>query len=211
MTKNKIIFVLAIGLMLSPIASFAAAKSSTPTKIDPKTFEALMKKDPEAAKLKLQKEISDMLQKKIEDRSLQIAEKVSKDISSVKTTPSKTAQKNLKTTIEKIYDKIDDKLSKLSILDSRISLKMNAFEAEGKDVSKMIDQYDTAKTALIDARTEASSAKNVAFTQISIQTSKEELRSLVKMAEDKIKAAGEEYKKLLPLFTKLEGDNSVKN
>ena len=211
MTKNKIIFVLAIGLILSPATSLVAAKSTQPEKIDPKTFEALAKKDPEAAKLKMQQDIKNRLQKKIEERSLQIAEKVSKDTTSIKTIPGKTAQKNLKTTIEKIYDRIENNLSELSILDSRISLKINAFEKEGKDISKIIDQYDTAKTALGDARTEASSAKNVAFTQISIQTSKEELRSLVKMAEDKIKAAGEEYRKLLPLFTKLEGDNSIKN
>ncbi len=211
MIKNKIILILGVGLMLSPVTSWAAAKSVTPTKMDPKNLEVLMKKDPEALKLKIQKDINDRLKKRIEERSLQIAEKVSKDISSVKIKPGAVAQKNLKTTIEKIYDEVENKFSKLSIIDSRLSLKINAFEQEGKNVAEIRDQYDTAKTALGNARIEIDSTKNVAFTQIGIQTSKEELRSLVKMAEEKIKLAGEEYRKLLPMFAKLEGDNSIKN
>ena len=213
MIKNKIIFVLAIGLMFSPFTSLVAVEKidEAAVKTIPKISQAEMKKNAEAYNAKVKKELLDNLKNSVKTRELEIAKTLSKDIASKKIKLEAKAQERIRVIVNKIYTKINAQLSGLSILDNIISLKINGFEQTDKDVTALKAQYTIAKAALEKARVESISTSTVFSSEILLEISKEDIRSLVKTTEESIKNAGGEYKKLLPLFTKLESDNSTKN
>lgn len=205
MMKNKIIFVLAIGLMFSPFASLVAVETidTTAVKTIPKVSDAEMKKNADALNAQVLKEQIDNLRNSVQARGLEIAKTLSWDTTNKKIKLEVKAQERVRVIMNKIYTKINDQLSKLSILDNRMSSKINAFEQEGKDVTTLKAQYTIAKAAIEKARVESISTSTVFSSEISLEISKEDIRSLVKTTEESIKTAGGEYKKLLPLFTKL--------
>ena len=68
---------------------------------------------------------------------------------------------------------------------------------EGKDVSKIEDQYKIAELELTRAKAGVVVASTLSVKQIMSSTSKGVIRDLVKETEDTIKNAGEAYKKTL--------------
>ena len=211
MIKNKIIFIFSVGLILSPLTSLVAVEKVNTTTTQAATSpEPKTDKKVEAIKEKLKKDIDDRFNKNVKERIIKIADEISKDTTSKKIKLSEKSQNNLKSILNKIYNKFNNQINSLSIIDNKMSLKINDLEKEGKEVKAIRDQYDTAKTALINARIEVLAANNFAFEQTSKETAKETMRILVKKSEDSIRTAGEEYKKLIPLFAKLEGNNAIK-
>lgn len=209
MQKNKIILMLAILFLFSPFASLVAVETidTTAIKTTTKISESEIKKNADALKAQVLKERTDNLRNSLKIRELEIAKTLSRDTTNKKIKLEAKAQERIRVIINKIYTKINNQLSKLSILGARMSLKINAFEQEGKDVTALKAQYIIAKAAIEKARVESISTNTVFSSEISLEISKEDIRSLVKTTEESIRTAGGEYKKLLPLFAKLEGNN----
>lgn len=211
MQKNKIILVLAIGLMFSPVFSLKAVETTT---VNTNTTTQVKIKDQakDATKIaelkaKLMKE-TDALRKNLETRKTEIEKKITEKKDSVKKKLEVKSQEKVKTTLEKIYNKFDAQMGKLSSVDAKLFAKLALFEKEGRDVSQAKAQYAIAKASLDKTRVEIIAARTVAVNQTSKETAKETMRDLVKNTETSIKATAEEYRKLLPLLAKVEGDNS---
>jgi len=216
MQKNKIILVLALGMMLSPLFVINGELTTTTTaNTNVNTQTQNIKRDPiqekaklEEMKAKLMKE-TEILRKNLETRKAEIEKKINDNRVEKKVRLESKAQEKVKVILEKIYNKLNEQLGKLSRVDVKLSLKINAFEKEGRDVSLAKAQYTIAKTALEKARVEILAERMIAVNQVTLQTSKGTIRELVKTAEESIRTAGAEYRKILPLLAKVEGDNSV--
>jgi len=214
MHKNKIVLMLALGLMISPFFAVQAVVT-TDTKIPPvKSRDAIVaelkakikkepntvKIDPETLKVNLMKE-TDAIKKNIETSNVETTKVIEGTKDSAKTKLAVKAQKNVNTLLEKIYNNLNSGIQKLKTVDSKIFAKINTAEKAGLNVTRIKDQYTIAKTALDKANADILSTKMSATEQINQETSKETLRALVKTAEDSIKAAGVEYQKIIPLIT----------
>lgn len=185
MTKNKIILMLAMGLLFSPFMS-VKAETATPTEIA-------------GLKAKLMKE-TEVIKKDLEAKKLEIQNKIAERKDVVKKRLEVKAQERIKITLDRIYNKLNIQLNKLEAVDVKISTKITALEKEGKDVIAVRAQYDIAKQALDKAKGELSATRMVGSEEITKETSKEALRETVKTAEDTIRAIGAEYRKVLPLL-----------
>jgi hypothetical protein len=141
------------------------------------------------------------LKTNIEARKAEIEKKIAAKKDEIKTKLAAKAQERIKKLLENIYGKLNNKIEKLSEIDAKILAKINTAEVNGVNVAAAKVQYTVAKAALDKAIVDLSATKTASIDQTSIQTSKDALRSLVKTAEDSIKAAGAEYRKIIPLIT----------
>lgn len=216
MQKNKIVLVLALGMMLSPLFVINGEVTTTTTaNTTVNTQNQNIKRDPIQEKAKLEEMKAklmietEILRKNLETRKTEIEKKINDNRVEKKVRLELKAQERVRIILEKIYNKLNDQLGKLSQVDVKLLLKINAFEKEGRDVSLVKAQYTIAKTALDKAKSEILTATMISADQITKETSKETIRELVKTAEESIRTAGAEYRKILPLLAKVEGDNSV--
>jgi hypothetical protein len=141
------------------------------------------------------------LKANIDAKKAEITKQIANKKDEIKKKLDTKAQEKVKTNLDKIYTNLSGKITKLSEIDAKILVKINADKTAGVDTTKALAQYTIAKTALDKAITNVSATKTISIDQTSIQTSKETLRALVKTAEDSIKNAGVEYRKIVPLTT----------
>jgi hypothetical protein len=103
--------------------------------------------------------------------------------------------------IENIFKHLTAQLNNLVAFDKRVADKINARKAAGADMTTATAQYAVAQKALEKAKTDVVAAQAFSLDQtVASSTSKTALHGLVKTAEDSIKAAGAEYRKILPMF-----------
>lgn len=213
MQKNKIILVLALGMMFTPLFVTKAVETTTSVKtLTPNTANILQAEQNRITMIKAQlaKE-ADAVKQKIENRKSEI-EKTITDIKDVtkKKLDLKT-QQSVRTIIEKIYSNLNAQISKINKVDAKISEKINNLEKKGQNTPEIRAQYQIAKTSLQKTEAETVTTIMILIEQTSKETSKEALRVVVKIAEEGIRDTAREYRKILPLLAKAEGDNSIKN
>ena len=282
MKKNKIVFVLAFGLLISPLLTLQAVETtSTGTKPDIKTIRDGFKEnvknikadakqkagaikedfknkkkdiinatqqERDAAKQEIQKKIKDIqdsttltieqkatqikalrdenaknvkveidqkkaeikasiekrtaeLKTNIDTKKAEITKQIAAKKDEIKKKLDTKAQEAVKTNLDKIYTNLSSKITKLSEIDAKILVRINADKTKGLDTTKAEAQYKIAKAALDKAITDVAATKTVSIDQTSIKTSKDTLRALVKTPQDSIKNAGEEYRKIIPFLS----------
>ena len=141
------------------------------------------------------------LKTNIEARKAELEKKIIAKKDEIKKKLESKAQERIKKLLDNIYGKLNNKIEKLSEIDAKILAKINTAEVNGVNIAAAKAQYTVAKAALDKAIVDLSATKTASIDQTAIQTSKDTLRSLVKTAEDSIKAAGAEYRKIIPLIT----------
>lgn len=110
------------------------------------------------------------------------------------------AKERVKALLENIFKKLNGQIEKLSNIDKKIGEKISSLSSSGVDVTAMQAQYVIAQTALAKAKVDVAATSSLSIDQTDASTSKETLRSLVKTAEESIRAAGKEYKKVIPML-----------
>lgn len=237
MQKNKIVLVLALGMILSPVFALQAEDVSSSVSADAnvqvQTNNDIIKNSLESRKAIINN-AKDIINKKIEDiktirdatiadlkanieqrvaalktnieaRKAEFEKKITAKKDEIKTKLATKAQERIKKLLDNIYGKLDKKIEKLGEVDAKILAKINTAEVNGVNITAIKAQYTIAKAALDKAIVDVSAAKTASINQTTIQTSKDALRSLVKIAEDSIKAAGAEYRKIIPLIMPATG------
>lgn len=213
MTKNKIILVLALLLILSPLSTVKAVETATGTASTSVTTapqniqdSAQEKKRLEEMKARLKIE-TEIMKKNLEDRKIEL-EKMITATNTGKTKKLDAApREKVQNLLKNIFTKLNAKLTSLTQIDYKISTKIDRIEKKGVDVTEIKAQYKIAKDLLFKANSDALAARMTAIDQTMVETTKETMRALVKSAEESIKTAGGEYRKILPMLAKLEGDN----
>jgi len=195
MQKNKIVSILILGMMLSPIFVIQAVEVPTVKNIHPEDKAKL-----EALTAKLKQETA-VFKNNIETSKTEIGQKIEATKDAAKTKLAVKSQEKVKSILDDIYNKLNEKVMKLSQVSLRIEAKIKESEAKGVDVTQAKNQFQIAKDALSKASANLFATKSTAEGQVLIETSKETLRSMVKMSEDSIKSAAAEYRKILPLIT----------
>lgn len=117
-----------------------------------------------------------------EERRIRLAEKAKTQVQEV---------------IARIFKNLNDRIEKLSNIDARIATKLSELQASGTDLSSTTPLFVIAQSDLSKAKTDIAAAKAAADEQVATTTSKEAIRSFVKIAEESIKTAGEAYRKVL--------------
>ena len=202
MKKNKIVLILAIGVMLSPLAVLNAAVApvnNTGEKVYPAVVKTQAELDAMRAKLMVETDIiknnigvsKTVIEKSLLDVKNQIIKKLSSD-----------TQDKIRVILDKIFNKMNTQIGTLSQVDTKINTNINSLNKEGVNVASAKAQYIIARAALDKATADVLAARTIASEQLSVGTSKEAIRSLVKTAEDSIKNAGSEYMKIIPLISK---------
>lgn len=110
------------------------------------------------------------------------------------------AQERVKNSLMNIFKNLNNQINRLSKVDVKIGEKIKALKETGADTSAQEAQYAKAQTALAKAKIDVEAANSASIDQTSTTTSKEAIRSLVKVAEDSIKLAGKEYMKIIPML-----------
>lgn len=206
MQKNKIILILAMGLLFSP---FIGVKAETVAPTDttsvngettsPTKGTAAEKAKIAGLKAKLMKE-TEVIKKELEAKKLEMQNKIAEKKDVLKKRLEVKSQEKVRLALDRIYNKLNIQLSKIEAVDVKISTKIAAFEKESKDVTAAKAQYEIAKQALDKAKEELSATRMVGAEEITKETSKEALRETVKTAEETVRAIGREYRKILPLL-----------
>ncbi|MFA6355458.1 MAG: hypothetical protein WCW65_03475 [Candidatus Paceibacterota bacterium] len=199
MIKNKIILILVIGIIFSPLFILNAAEPINKT-----TAININEAD-----VQLQKE-QKIMKGSVEIRKAILKTKINERKNEKKTTLKIEAQRRIKVLLDKIFVNLNDRLGKIVILDYNFSAKIATFEKEGKDLSEIKTEYNIAKLELTRAQASISAALILSVEQIKAGTSKGVIRDLVKATQESIKTAGDAYLKLLPLLIKIEGSNKTK-
>jgi hypothetical protein len=240
MTKNKIVLVLMLGMILSPIYVLKAEdstsvnttgnievqknndiiKNSTEQRnaikttakkyIDQKLGEIKTMRDETIANLKTNVEQRvTALKVNIAAKKSEVEKKIAAKKDEVKIKLATKAQDRVKKLLENIYGNLNGKITKLSEIDVKILAKINTAEINGTNVTAPKAQYVIAKASLDKAIVDVNATKAASIDQTSIKTSKDAIRLLVKTAEDSIKTAGAEYRKIIPLITPVISDTKV--
>ena len=149
------------------------------------------------------------LKNNIEARKIDIKKIISEKKDIIKKKLATKNQEKVKAMLEKIYTNLDSRIEKLTSVDIKILAKINDSATKGIDVTVSKAQYTIARTALDKAITDIAATKAVSIDQTKVQTSKEAIRALVKTAEDSIKIAGTEYRKIIPLIIPGESATGV--
>lgn len=201
MKKNKIILVLALGLLLSPMFVINA--------------EVEVKRDPikEKAKIeemtaKLMKE-TEIMRSNLTSTKTLIEKKITDTKGEIKTKLEIKSQEKVKSVLESIFNKMNVQISKLSQVDTKMSAKIAELEKAGVNVTNAKAQYVIAKATLDKTIAEVTAIRMVAIDQVGVETSKGTLRGLVKQAEESMKATGKEYMKVVPLIAQIKNDKVV--
>ncbi|MFA6392617.1 MAG: hypothetical protein WCW54_00825 [Candidatus Paceibacterota bacterium] len=212
MKKNKIILVLALGLLLSPM--FAVKAEVATTTNTPPTPEGV-KRDPIKDKAKIE-ELTTKLMKETEImknnltvKKALIEKKITDTKGEIKTKLETKSQEKVKLALESIFNKINVQIGKLSQVDMKISAKIAELEKAGINVTNAKAQYTIAKASLDKTTAEVIATRMIAIDQVGVETSKGVLRDLVKQAEESMKATGKEYMKVIPLISQIKNDKVV--
>jgi len=206
MIKNKIILTLIIGSLFSPLFAVNAVEN-TNKKVAPTTTNNTVA---EKAKPELT-EAQKVERGSIEIRTMLLNKKIDERKNEKKITLSAKSKNVILPLMAKIYKNLDEKVKKIEAIDLKISTRIEILKKEGKDVSKIEAQYNIAKLELTRAKAGVLAASTLSVKQIMAGTSKGVIRDLVKETENNIKNAGDAYRKMLPMFAQLEGNNSIKN
>lgn len=214
MKKNKIILVLALGSLLSPMFVIKAeVATGTTTNVTPTSVE--VKRDPikDKAKIeeltaKLMKE-TEIMRNNLAVKKAEIEKKITDTKGEIKTKLEIKSQEKVRATLESIFNKINVQIGKLSQVDTKISAKIAELEKAGVNVTNAKAQYAIAKASLDKTIAEVTAIRMVAIDQVGVETSKGTLRGLVKQAEESMKATGKEYMKVVPLIAQIKNDKVV--
>jgi len=211
--KNKIILVLTLGMMLSPILALQAAGATNTTKANthtqnntqPNTIENknAIKVTPaelEALKAQLMKG-TDAFKKDLDAKKITLGQQISADKTAAKIKLTAKAQEKVISALDSIYTKLNTQIEKLSQVDIKILNKIDTAESKGSNVVQAKAQYTIAKAAIDKATADIIASRTVAVDQTNTATSKEALRTLVKSSQDSIQVAGDESRKLLSLIS----------
>jgi len=212
MKKNKIILILVFGtIVFSPLFIIQAATSDTitTTSLQKATDLEIKKAKEEAVKKMKEKEIE--ANKNTELRKKEIEKRIKENNQEEKTILKLKKLENVKSLLEKIFNQLLDKQLKLTEVDKKISAMIKTSKDEGKDVSLLENEYKIVKMNFEKAKGDIFETRIITMEQIKVATSKSVLRDMIKTSEDKLKAIGAEYRKLIPMLAKLEGDNSINN
>jgi hypothetical protein len=241
MDKNKILVMVALGLVLSPALAFGALDTSVYTEantradIELKPGMVLPRKNaadgegqpkpgmirtgvganlkaevsPEQMELRLKERQKMMDTLKASDakieagaaaRKKEILTRLQALKAAAKTKLQAQGQARVKIALGEIFMRFSNAIDKLTQVDERISAKITALQTAGTDVTTLQAAYVSAHALLVKAKVDVTATQTLASDQTAIETSKEAFRALIKTAEDSIKAAGEAYRKILPLM-----------
>jgi hypothetical protein len=210
MEKNKLILMLAIGTLLTPVLSLQAVENiSTTTAVQTQNTTKVpvldkAKMDQLKAKLMLE---TKAIKGNLDIQKTEIEKLLADKKGEVKTRIAIAYQEKVRTLVDNIFNKFNSKTSKLSEIDAKVSTKMNTLEKSGVNLSEARAQYAIAKASLDKTISEVMAIRIVLMEQITTDTSKGTFRDLVKKAEESMQATGKEYNKIIPLI--VSRDNKV--
>lgn len=210
MERNKIILMLAIGTLLTPVLSLQAVentKATTTVQTQNTTkVPTIDKAKMEELRAKLMIETK-ALKNNFDIQKTEIEKLLAEKKGETKSKLVIKSQEKVRTILDNIFNKFNAQLGKLSGVDSKISIKINALEKSGVNVSAAKTQYAIAKASLDKTTAEVMAIRMVLTEQITINTSKGTFRDLVKKVEESMKTTGKEYNKIIPLV--VSRDNKV--
>jgi len=211
MTKNKIVLVLALLLILSPLFTVKAVEpttADTSVTTAPQTVKdpAQEKKRLEEMKARLKIE-TEIMKKNLEDKKAELEKKIASTNTGKTKKLDAAPREKVQNLLKNISTKLNAKVASLTKTDYKISTKIDRLEKKGGDVAAIKAQYEIAKDLLFKANSDVLAARMTAIDQTMVETTKETMRALVKSAEESIKKAGDAYRKLLPMIAK-ENDKS---
>ncbi len=147
------------------------------------------------------RENNEAFKKLMETRKEELAKKFAPKKGEKKVKLKDDKKEKVRIALENIFKHLTAQLNNLVSLDKRIADKINARKTAGTDVTAASAQYTVAQTALEKAKTDVAAAQALSIDQsVASTTSKTALHGLVKVAEDSLKAAGGEYRKIIPLL-----------
>jgi len=214
MERNKLILMLAIGTLLTPVLTIQAAVTTATTKVNTtaeiqsttKTPVVLDKAKMDQLKAKLMLETK-AIKSNLDIQKAEIEKLLANKKGDAKTRIAIASQEKVRTLVDNIFNKFNSKISKLSEVDVKVSTKINTLEKSGVNLSEAKAQYVIAKASLDKTTSEVMAIRMVLMEQITTDTSKETFRDLVKKAEESMQATGKEYNKIIPLI--VSRDNKV--
>ncbi|MES3005614.1 MAG: hypothetical protein V4664_01560 [Patescibacteria group bacterium] len=133
----------------------------------------------------------------IEARQAELKTKIKSIIAEKKTKLEDAARERAMKHLKSIFNNLTARISRLQNADQKLATRINEATTAGANMSTTTSLYTIAQTSLEKARTDVEAARAAVSEEISLETSKEVLRTLVKTAEDSIKIAAEAYKKTL--------------
>lgn len=213
MQKNKIIFILAVGLLLFPLLKIQAKENEPNTENIKRVVNTITSKERERVSEIREKLMSEtaIFKDKLEVRKAELEKKMSERKSEIKKKLEIKSQQKVKTLLDNIYNKLNNKINKLNQIDAKILAKIILLEKNEVDVTGIKSQYNISKSALEKARADLLASREVSASQITAETTRGSLRTLVKEAEDSIKSAANEYKKIIPLIAVINEKEVEKN
>jgi hypothetical protein len=147
------------------------------------------------------RENNEAFKKLMETRKEELAKKFAPKKGEKKVKLKDENKEKIRIALENIFKHLTAQLTNLVAFDKRVAEKINARKTAGVDVTAAAAQYTVAQTALEKAKTDVAAAQALSIDQaVASSTSKTALRGLVKVAEDSLKAAGGEYRKIIPLL-----------
>lgn len=149
------------------------------------------------------------VQTEIDARKKEVTQKVAGLRAEVKVKLDVNAQDRVKKLLGNIFNMFTNQIDRLTKVDARIGEKIASMKASDVDVTAAEAQYIKAEAALAKAKIDVAATNSASIDQTSATTSKEELRALVKIAEDSIKACGKEYMQILSMLPEKNTDTKV--
>ncbi len=205
MQRNKIILALAIGTILSPVITIQAVETTSTIKVNATTQSQNIIKNPTADKAKIEElrarlmVETKILKENLDIQKIGIEKLLAERKGEIKTRLVLQSQEKVRVILDNIFNKFNNQLGKLSEVDIKISAKINALEKTGVNVSAAKAQYALAKASLDKTKSEVMAINLALMEQVTVDTSKETFRDLVKKAEESMKATGKEYNKIVSL------------
>lgn len=115
------------------------------------------------------------------------------------------AKNRVRAHIENIYKRLSQHIERIAEIDGKVAARINLISDSGIEMADVETQYEKAKASLEKAKADVTATKALATDKTATTTpsvSKVALRTLVKTAEDSIKAAIREYKATIELMKK---------
>lgn len=214
MKKNKIILTLILGVVfLAPTlvvnAATIVANPTVATPTQKTTVPELNKINQEVMREILNEQVE--AKKTVEIRKTEIKKRIEDNKTETKVLLETKKQEIVKKALEKIFNSLYNKQVKLEEIDAKISPMIKSNKDQGKDVSAIEAQYKIAKMALENVKGDIFETRMITIDQVKVATSKSVMRDMIKTSENKIRAVGLEYRKILPMLAQTEGNNSTKN
>jgi len=104
------------------------------------------------------------------------------------------AKNRIEKRIENVYGSFSNRIERLVNADAALTAKVNASQSEGVYLETTISLLTTAQGLLSKAKLDVEATKGIVIDELTTETSKEQIRLIIKTANESIVAAAKAYK-----------------